>query len=294
MKDDLINMDLHSYSAYVRNNNLGSLKFNELSKYYNNYKINNSKLTELKEDFYVEQLKSKLEINNSEEWEKDENYYINNYQSQLNNFINNLKRPVELLQMQITKINLECEKATKKYEKKLSIVNELKSKIENEIESKAAYESTLNLLKLEIQNVEETKNNNFHSNKNNLQIKEIPSNFSSKKKKIKKCQIENFPDKYSSKTFNSKKKKRNPEGYDKILKKLNFVNKELQKDNKALLIACEKMDKKQEILEKVIYKRDELKKQLDIILSTSELTKRELIKNLSNKLNSFSSPSNNS
>ena len=294
MKDDLINMDLHSYSAYVRNNNLGSLKFNDLSKYYNSYKINNSKLTELKEDFYVEQLKSKLEINNSEEWEKDENYYINNYQSQLNNFINNLKRPVELLQMQITKINLECEKATKKYEKKLSIVNELKSKIENEIESKAAYESTLNLLKLEIQNVEETKNNNFHFNKNNLQIKEIPSNFSSKKKKTKKCQTENFPDKYSSKTFNSKKKKRNPEGYDKILKKLNFVNKELQKDNKALLIACEKMDKKQEILEKVIYKRDELKKQLDIILSTSELTKRELIKNLSNKLNSFSSPSNNS
>ena len=34
-----------------------------------------------------------------------------------------------MLQIQITKINLECEKATKKYEKKLAIVNELKSKI---------------------------------------------------------------------------------------------------------------------------------------------------------------------
>ena len=56
---------------------------------------------------------------------------------------------------------------------------------------------------------------------------------------------------------------------------MNIVNKELQKNNKALLIACEKMDKKQEILEKITYKRDELKKQLDIILSTSELTKRE-------------------
>ena len=293
MKDDLINMDLHSYSSYVRNNNLNLLKFKDLSKYYNKYKINNSKLTELKEDFYVEQLKTKLEINNSEEWDKGENYYINSYQSQLNNFIKNLKRPVELLQMQITKINLECEKATKKYEKKLSLVNELKSKIENEIESKVAYESTLNLLKLEIQNKEEAKNNIFYSNKNNLQINDISSNISSNKKKIKKCQTENFKEKYSSKTFNSKKKKRNPEGYDKILKKLNIVNKELQKDNRALLIACEKMDKKQEILEKIIYKRDELKKQLDIILSTSELTKRELIKNLSNKLNSFSSSSNN-
>ena len=74
---------------------------------------------------------------------------------------------------------------------------------------------------------------------------------------------------------------------------MNIVNKELLKNNKALLIACEKMDKKQEILEKITYKRDELKKQLDIILSTSELTKRELIKNLSTKLNSFNSPSNN-
>ena len=116
MKDDLINLDLHTYSSYVRNNSLNSLKFKELSRYYNKYKITNSKLNELKEDFYVEQLKTKLEINNSE-FDNNENYYISNYQSQLNNFINNLKRPVELLQIQITKLNLECEKAKKNMKK---------------------------------------------------------------------------------------------------------------------------------------------------------------------------------
>ena len=170
MKDDLINIDLHTYSSYVRNNSLNSLKFKELSRYYNKYKITNSKLNELKEDFYVEQLKTKLEINNSE-FDNNENYYISNYQSQLNNFINNLKRPVELLQIQITKLNLECEKAKKKYEKKLLIVKELKSKIENEIESKVAYESTLNLLKSEIYQNEDK--NIFYSNKNNIQINDI-------------------------------------------------------------------------------------------------------------------------
>ena len=291
MQDELINMDLHSYSSYVRKNNLNSIKFKELAKYYNKYKINNSKLTELKEDFYVEKLKSKLEFSNSE-WDNSENYYINHYQSQLNNFINNLKRPVEMLQIQITKINLECEKATKKYEKKLAIVNELKSKIENEIESKVAYESTLNLLKSEIQSKDDIDQNIFHSGKNNIHINDI-SNFSSKTKKIKKCETQNPPNRNNDKLTNKKKNKKNPDGYDKVLKKLNIVNKELQKNNKALLIACEKMDKKQEILEKITYKRDELKKQLDIILSTSELTKRELIKNLSTKLNSFNSPSNN-
>ena len=284
MKDDLINMDLHCYSSYIRNNNINSLKFHDLSKYYYKYKINNSKLDELKEDFYIEQLKVKLEINDSS-WDNSENYYISNYQSQLNHFINSMKRPVELLQIQITKLNLECEKATKKYKKKKLIVNELKSKIENEIESKVAYESTLSLLKSEISPKK-------GDNKNILLYNKIYNN-NEKKKKIKRCKTENFQNKKKKKLFQLKSNKKNPVGYNKILKKLNIVNKEIQKDNKALLIACEKMDKKMEVLERITFKRDELKKQLDIILSTSELTKRELIKNLSNKINSNSSSSNN-
>ena len=284
MKDDLINMDLHCYSSYIRNNNINSLKFHELSKYYYKYKINNSKLDELKEDFYIEQLKVKLEINDSS-WDNSENYYISNYQSQLNHFINSMKRPVELLQIQITKLNLECEKATKKYKKKKLIVNELKSKIENEIESKVAYESTLSLLKSEISPKKS-------DNKNILLYNKIYNN-NEDKTGIKRCQTENFQNKKKKKLFQLKSNKKNPVGYNKILKKLNIVNKEIQKDNKALLIACEKMDKKMEVLERITFKRDELKKQLDIILSTSELTKRELIKNLSNKINSNSSSSNN-
>ena len=284
MKDDLINMDLHCYSSYIRNNNINSLKFHDLSKYYYKYKINNSKLDELKEDFYIEQLKVKLEINDSS-WDNSENYYISNYQSQLNHFINSMKRPVELLQIQITKLNLECEKATKKYKKKKLIVNELKSKIENEIESKVAYESTLSLLKSEISPKK-------GDNKNILLYNKIYNN-NEDKTGIKRCQTENFQNKKKKKLFQLKSNKKNPVGYNKILKKLNIVNKEIQKDNKALLIACEKMDKKMEVLERITFKRDELKKQLDIILSTSELTKRELIKNLSNKINSNSSSSNN-
>ena len=79
---------------------------------------------------------------------------------------------------------------------------------------------------------------------------------------------------------------RNSNEFEKISKKLNTLNKEIDKNNKNLMIQCQKLDKKQICYEKVIYKRDELKKQLDIILQTSELTKRELIKNLSLKLNS--------
>ena len=192
---------------------------------------------------------------------------------------------MELLQIQITKLNLECEKATKKYEKKLLIVTELKSKIENEIESKVAYESTLSLLKSELS---QKKVNN-----DNILLYNKIYNNTDNKSKIKRCETEYIQNKTKKKLFKLSNNKKNPEGYDKILKKLNNVNKEIQKDNKALLIACEKMDKKLAILERITFKRDELKKQLDIILNTSELTKRELIKNLSNKLNSFSSSPNN-
>ena len=151
-----------------------------------------------------------------------------------------------------------------------------------------AYESTLNLLKSEIYQKEDK--NIFYSNKNNIQINDI-NRYSDMKKQIRKCETEYFPNKKIKKTLTFKSKNRNPDGYDKILKKLNFVNKALQKDNKALLIACEKMDKKQAIMERFVHKRDELKKQLGIILSTSELTKKELIKNLSNELNSTTSSS---
>ena len=82
--------------------------------------------------------------------------------------------------------------------------------------------------------------------------------------------------------------KRNSNEYEYILKKLNSLNKEIDKNNKALLIECQKLDRKQINYDKVVYKKNELKKQLDIILNTSEVVKRELIKNLSNKLNSTS------
>ena len=99
----------------------------------------------LKEDFFVEELKTKLEIDNSI-WAKEQNYHVTNYQYELNHFIYNLKKPVEKLQQQISKINLECEEKSKKYEEKLTIVNDLKAKLEKEIETKTEYEYILKQL----------------------------------------------------------------------------------------------------------------------------------------------------
>ena len=291
MKDKLMNLDLYSFSPYVRNNaNINELNFYDLSKYNNNYKISNKKLEELKEDFYIEDLKSKLEINKSG---INQNYHINNYQSELNHFIYNLKKPVEKLQQQIANINLECEKKLKKYEEKLSLVKELKMKLEEEIELKTKYENTLKQLE-----GQDRKNQNLIDNIHlitNQGKKDKLKELSPINKTFKKSETQKIKGSVGSKkkkirfSFNIKHIiKRNSNEYEYILKKLNSLNKEIDKNNKALLIECQKLDRKQINYDKVVYKKNELKKQLDIILNTSEVVKRELIKNLSNKLNSTS------
>ena len=296
MQDDLMNLDLYSFSPYVRNNaNINLLNFSDLSKYYNDYKVTNKKLLELREDFFVEDLKNKLEINDSE-WGNGQNHYVTNCQSELNNFKNNLKRPIEQLQQQISKLNIECEQKFKKYEKKLAQVNEIRAKLEQEIEIKTEYEKSLKNYMPEIPTdagIEENNNiysisnkkigikgeralSPFNKNYRKAEIQKIKKAESTKKRKIK------F-------SFNLKHIiKRESNEYDKIAKKLNAINKEIDKNDKTLMIQCQKLDKKQISYEKLAYKRDELKKQLDIILQTSELTKRELIKNLSYQLKSSS------
>ena len=299
MKEKLMNLDLYSFSPYVKNNaNINQLNFSDLSKYYNEYKVSNKKLLELREDFFVEELKTKLEINNKAILEKDKNGYVSNYQSELNNFINNIKKPIEKLQEQISKINIECEEKYKKYDKKLAEVNILKAKLEQEIEIKTEYENSLKQYMPEIpteagDNLKDFNNIYSLSNKKD-NIKEEKA-LSPINKKYKKSETQNYKKAESTKkrkikfSFNLKHIiRRNSNDYNKIVKKLNTLNKEIDKNNKNLVIQCQKLDKKQINYEKVVYKRDELKKQLDIILQTSELTKRELIKNLSHKLNSTS------
>jgi flagellar biosynthesis chaperone FliJ len=305
MKDELMNLDLYSFSPYLKNNaNINLIEFADLSKLYNNYKITNKKLFELKEDFFVEELKTKLEIDNNLDLVNDKNGYVSNYQSELNNFINSLKKPVEKLQQQISKINLECEEKLKKYDKKLSEVNNLKAKIEKEIEIKMEYENTLKQYIPEMITEPNTKILHNNTNYNNIYTISNKKNLTKKEKAAspKNNNYKNSETQKYKKAESARKRKfhfnlkyiinKDSNEYDKILKKLNTLNKEIDKNNKNLVIECQKLDKKQISYEKVVYKRDELKKQLDIILRTSELTKRELIRNLSLKLNGTSSNNN--
>ena len=140
MKDKLITMDLVTFSQYIKDNkdNSNLLNFDEFSKHYKDYKITNRQLNELREDFFIDQLKTKIEAADSE-WETDQSDYVNNYKKELDEHLKYFKVLMDQLKDEIGKINIEYEQKSKKYEKKLKNVNELKMKIETQIEIKTGY-----------------------------------------------------------------------------------------------------------------------------------------------------------
>ena len=264
MKDKLITMDLITFSKFIKDskNNSSLLNFEEFSKHYKDYKITNRQLNELREDYFIDQLKNKIESPNTE-WEIDQSDYVNNYKNELEEHLKNFGSLIEQLQDEIGKVNIE-------YDKKLKKVNELKIKIETQIEVKAGYENVLKRSS-ENDNIEKEENNNSIIN-NNINKNDINKN-SNKPSQEKRKSMFKF---IRSKSSNSE--------YDKLEKKLQTLLKEIDINNKNLFEQYKKLDKRKMSLEKVTKTKEKLKKQLNDIVQNSEKIKKELLKNLSEKL----------
>ena len=194
MKDKLVKMDLITFSQYIKNNKDNSklLNFDEFSKHYKDYKITNRQLNELREDFFIVQLQNKIEAADSE-WETDQKDYVDNYKKELEEHLKNFRVLIDQLQDEIGKINIEYEQKSKKYEKKLKQVNDLKMKIEAQIEVKTGYENVLKRFSTNnnIDNINDINNSNMdkeYKNKNNNDLgKDLTKNQKEKEdKKTKK------------------------------------------------------------------------------------------------------------
>ena len=268
MKDKLINMDLITFSKFIKDNknNSSLINFEEFSKHYKDYKITNRQLNELREDFFIDQLKSKLEDNETE-WETDQKDYVDNYKKELEEHLKNFRTLIEQLEEEINKVNIEYERKNKKYEEKLKKVNELKMKLEAQIEVKAGYEnvikrfSTTSINKNSIEGGENINKELKGGLRKSQELKES--------KKFK---------------FNFIKIKGNVSEYDKLQKKIQVLEKDINIINKTLFNEYKKLDKKKMSFEKVSKTKEKLKKQLNDIIQNSEKIKKELLKNLSEKL----------
>ena len=120
-------------------------------------------------------------------------------------------------------------------------------------------------------------NNNIEKGDNNLSNNNINKQFKknlSKDEKGHKNKIK----------FSFIRSKSNIPEYDKLQKKLHGLMKDIDINNKSLLEQYKKLDKKKISLEKVTKTKERLIKQLNDIVQNSEKIKKELLKNLSEKL----------
>ena len=275
MKDKLITMDLITFSKFIKDNknNSSLLNFDEFSKHYKDYKITNRQLNELREDFFIDQLKNKIESADTE-WETDQSDYVNNYKKELDEHLKNFRVFIDQLQEEIGKINIEYERKSKKYEEKLKKVNELKMKLETQIEVKAGYENVLKRFSENGNNINEIN----EKDDNNNNIKDSINKDNRKSLTLEKNEKNKKP------RFSFMRSKSNASEYDKLQKKLQGLIKEIDANNKSLLEQYKKLDKKKMSLEKVTKAKEKLKKQLNDIVQNSEKIKNELLKNLSEKL----------
>ena len=163
MKDKLIELDLTEFYSYFKSESIKQMiDFKYICRHYREYKITNKKLSELKEDFFVEKVKEKLD-DKMEEWDIDQKQFVLVYQKELNNHEIEMKEEIEILQKKIEKINKKCEIKSQKIAKLSEIIKNYKIQIEINVEVKSGYEKVLRR-----NTGEELNNNIINSNNNNF------------------------------------------------------------------------------------------------------------------------------
>ncbi len=264
MKENLMKMDLNSFSQYFRSSDLlTSLSFEEIIKHYKDYKITNKKLKELREGYYMDQVQTKLDNPNSE-WEDDQKELVYNYQKDLENHIYSIKEPIENLEKKIEKVSKDYEYKLEKYEKQFEVVSNLKINIDSKNEAKTGYENVLKRIY--------NKNEN-NDNENNITENKTNSTNAEDKKNNEGI----FGSIMSFFTIDNSENA-------KIKKKIKDINKNIDEKNKLLESNQKLLDKYKKDLEICKNEQNLLQQQLDTIQKKSEKTKRDLLKNLSERL----------
>ena len=247
MKEDLMKMDLNKFIIYFQTNEmLTSLTFEQMIKYYNDYKITNKKLEQLREEFFITQVENKLNNPNTE-WEDDQKEYVFNYRKELENYLNKMKEPMEILENKIEKINKEYENKLEKYDKQFDIVTNLEIEINMKIEVKTGYE---NILK-----------NSFDNNKNE-------NNTNNEGFIGSVLKIFNYDNSENAK----------------IQKKIKDINKIIDEKKKLLNNSTKILDEYKNKLDICKKEQNTLKEQYQNMEKDIINVKKDLLKNLSQKL----------
>ena len=138
--------------------------------------------------------------------------------------------------------NIEYEKKNKKYEERLKKVNELKMKLEAQIEVKTGYENVIKRFSNKSVNMFDKEGTDNIYNEQNNELRHSQEIKTNKKFKF------NFI------------KKGNVSEYEKLQKKIQGLEKDINISNKALFDEYKRLDKKKMSFEKITKTKEKLKK----------------------------------
>ena len=143
MKEKLMNLDLNKFCIFIKSKEIKeTVQYKYICQRYNDYKISNKKLQELKEEFFVINVKEKLE-DKTQEWDLDQKEYVKQYYKELIDHKNKIKEEMDSLKKEIEKINKKCSSKNDKYLKQLEIIKSYKLKLETNTEVRDGYEKVL-------------------------------------------------------------------------------------------------------------------------------------------------------
>ena len=281
LKEQLLKCDLEKLSNLLKEDTI---------KYHNNYmhsfflyqkffKVKNSKLKELRNEYFIDLARKKLEETNSEvdQWEEDQKQPLNEYLSKKNELETESVQKIEIFK----KLNEDANKrylvAFRQYSNYMKGVRAFQEEIDKIATEKYDYDKLLSYYNNLINEIDNPKKNDNNENR-----KEDDKNIDPKeKKKIEKA--EKVMMKKKIKEMKNKKamliKEKN-----KIMEKYGPIKKEFDIKTDLLYKKCDIIDKYKIELDKWDNEKNKTKNEMQQYLFDIEEKNKEYIQVLSDKL----------
>ena len=249
LRNELIKCNLESLTSLLKEKSNKMNNFNNsIYLYKNKFKVTNKQLRQLKNEYYADLVKKKLEETNTEidKWEEDQRQPLIEYLKEKKNIENNVIKDIETYKI----LNEESVKkylfALKKYDELMNNVHLIKNRLNYLASVKYNYEELFDYYKNAIKQTDNNKYNNVEQKNNIKNILEDEKN--------------------------------------KILEKYLKIKDEFIVKNELLYKQCDIIDKISYEIRKLENEKNKRRQQMQDFLFLYEKKQDELIKNLSDKL----------
>ena len=284
LREQLLKCDLEKLSNLLKEETL---------KYHNNYmssffmyqrmfKVKNKKLKELRNEYFIDLARRKLEDTNSEveKWDEDQKQPLNEYLEKKNKLELESQKKIEYFKTLNEEANKKYLIAFRQYHNYMKGVNSLKQEIDKIATKKYDYDRILshytNILN-EIDNPKEEKKEENEEEKTEQESKETPRDKKKREKEEKAKKKKEIKELKSKKSMLVKEK-------NKILEKYAPIKKEFDVKNEILFKKCDVIDKYKTEFDKWINEKNKTKDEMEKYLFEVEEKNKEYIQVLSDKL----------